>query len=41
MGCNFNSATMEAEFRSGVDSTAVGGNSPSIGGYPSMECDHL
>ena len=31
--CTCNPATLEAEFRNGVGSIPVGGNSPSIGGW--------
>ena len=31
--CTCNLATLENEFRNGVDSIPVGGNSPSMGGW--------
>ena len=33
VACICNPATLEAEFRNGVDSIPVGGNCPSIGGW--------
>ena len=33
VACTCNPATVEAEFRNGVGSIPVGGNSPSIGGW--------
>ena len=33
VACTCNPATLEAEFRNGVGSIPVGGNSPSIGGW--------
>ena len=33
VACTCNPATLEAEFRNGVGSLPVGGNSPSIGGW--------
>ena len=33
VACTCNPATLEAEFRNGVGSVPVGGNSPSIGGW--------
>ena len=33
VACTYNPATLEAEFRNGVRSMPVGGNSPSIGGW--------
>ena len=33
VACTCNPVTLETEFRNGVGSTPVGGNSPSIGGW--------